>query len=76
MKTKHKKTNAKNALHDHTLKMNGPSLEKSLCDLAETALCSSGLGMIPDIATGATQAGSATAKLSSCFTLLQYLIVT
>ncbi|CAE7800271.1 unnamed protein product [Symbiodinium sp. CCMP2592] len=39
-----------NALRDHTLKMNGPFLEKTLTNLAETALNASSLGMLPDIA--------------------------
>ena len=53
IETKQKNTNKKNALRDHTLKMNGPFLEKTLSDLASKALSSSGLGMIPDIAAGA-----------------------
>ena len=46
----------KNALRDHTLKMNGPSLEKTLSDLATKALSGSSLGMPPDIALGVGQA--------------------
>ncbi|CAE7572183.1 unnamed protein product [Symbiodinium sp. CCMP2456] len=45
-----KNTNQKNALRDHTLKMNGEALEATLVDLATTALSSSRLGMLPDMA--------------------------
>ena len=62
--------------------MNGPSLEATLVDLAKTALCSSGLGMSPDIAASPTQAEIAIllilliAKLSSCLTLaLDYSLI-
>ncbi|CAE7802321.1 unnamed protein product [Symbiodinium sp. CCMP2592] len=45
-----KTTNKKNALHDHTLKMNGGALEETLVNLATTACTARRLGMLPDIA--------------------------
>ena len=63
--TKQKTTNKKNALHDHTLKMNGGALEETLKDLAATACSLSRLGMLPDIAVSG-QAELAISKLCSC----------
>ncbi|CAE7826543.1 unnamed protein product, partial [Symbiodinium sp. KB8] len=48
--TKQKTTNQKNALHDHTLKMNGEALENTLAELVTATCSSSSLGMLPDIA--------------------------
>ena len=66
--TKQKTTNQKNALHDHTLKMNGEALENTLAELVTATCSSSSLGMLPDIAVSG-EAGLAIFKLSSCSTV-------